>query len=239
MTVAAPAFTGFSPAALQFLADLAANTDRTWFNPRKADYERLIKEPLEALCVALAERFEQRGIPLLSDPRKSPFRIYRDTRFSKDKSPYKTHVAANFPWIARGEQLASARSSDPDAHANGGYFHFQPGSMYVGGGMWHPSPERLTAFRRAVVDEPERVKTALEDPGFVGWFGGIESHETLKRVPSGYPADHPLADLLRQKDVVFGKELSDRDVLAPGLPDLLADAFASALPAFRFLDTLR
>jgi uncharacterized protein (TIGR02453 family) len=238
VSIAAPSFPGFPPAAIQFLADLAANNDRSWFQPRKAEYERLIKEPLEALCVELASRFEARGIPLLADPRRSPFRIYRDTRFSRDKSPYKTHVAANFPWIGRGRDVANRRSSDPESHANGGYFHFEPGEMFVGGGMWQPSTERLTAFRRAVVDDPERVRAALEDPGFVRWFGGVSSHEELKRVPPGYPADHPLADLLRHRDVIFGKSLSDRDVLTPGLPDLLADAFEAALPVFRFLDTL-
>ena len=99
MAVASPPFSGFSPEAIQFLADLAANNDRAWFQPRKADYERLLKEPLEALVAALAERFEARGIPLQADPKRSIFRIYRDTRFSKDKSPYKTNVGASFPWV--------------------------------------------------------------------------------------------------------------------------------------------
>src|SRR5512135_470225 len=89
-------FKGFTREAIQFLADLAANNERSWFQPRKADYERLLKEPMELLCAALAERFAERRIPLLADPKRSPFRIYRDTRFSKDKSPYKTHVAASF-----------------------------------------------------------------------------------------------------------------------------------------------
>ena len=102
MAVASPPFSGFSPEAIQFLADLAANNDRAWFQPRKADYERLLKEPLEALVAALAERFEARGIPLQADPKRSIFRIYRDTRFSKDKSPYKTNVGASFPWVAGG-----------------------------------------------------------------------------------------------------------------------------------------
>ena len=89
MAVTAPIapFTGFRPEAIQFLVDLAENNDRAWFQPRKADYERLLKEPLQALIAALAERFEARGIPLRADPAKSPFRIYRDVRFSKDKSP--------------------------------------------------------------------------------------------------------------------------------------------------------
>src|SRR6188474_3688050 len=98
MAVASPPFNGFSPEAIQFLADLAANNERSWFQPRKAEYERLLKEPLEQLIAALAERFEARGIPLRADPAKSPFRIYRDVRFSKDKSPYKTNMGASFPW---------------------------------------------------------------------------------------------------------------------------------------------
>src|SRR6478672_9689367 len=98
-------FGGFSRAAIDFLAELAMNNDRAWFQPRKADYERLLKEPLQALCVAVAARFESRGVPLQSDPLRSPFRIYRDTRFSKDKSPYKTHVSASFPWADDGEAV--------------------------------------------------------------------------------------------------------------------------------------
>ena len=92
-------FTGFKPEAIQFLVDLAVNNERSWFQPRKAEYERLLKGPLEQLIAALAERFEARGIPLHADPAKSPFRIYRDVRFSKDKSPYKTNLGASFPWV--------------------------------------------------------------------------------------------------------------------------------------------
>jgi uncharacterized protein (TIGR02453 family) len=94
MAVATSPFAGFSPDAVQFLADLGANNDRTWFQPRKADYERLLKEPLEAFVVALGARLEARRIPLHADPVRSPFRIYRDVRFSKDASPHhdKTHT---------------------------------------------------------------------------------------------------------------------------------------------------
>ena len=91
-------FTGFRPEAIQFLADLAQNNDRAWFQPRKAEFERLLKEPMEAMIAALAEAFAAHGVPMLADPKRSPFRIYRDTRFSKDKSPYKTHLGATFPW---------------------------------------------------------------------------------------------------------------------------------------------
>ena len=236
MAITAPAFTGFSRDAIEFMADLATHNDRAWFQPRKPDYERLLKEPMEALCVALHERFEARGIPLQSDPKRSPFRIYRDTRFSKDKSPYKTHIAATFPWIESDE---GGERVDDGAHGNGGYFNFQPGEMYAGGGMWMPEKRRLDAFRRAIVDEPARVREGLEDPGFVAWFGGAHSHETLKRVPPGYPADHPMAERLRWKDIVFGRRLSDDEVLSADLPDRLAEGYAAAMPVFRFLATLR
>lgn len=230
-------FAGFTPAAIQFLADLAEHNDRAWFQPRKSEYEHLLKEPLEALCSALAIRFERRGIPLLADPRRSPFRIYRDTRFSGDKSPYKTTAAASFPWT--GQVGAVEAPSEAGAHGNGGYFSFQPGEMYVGGGMWRPERPRLEAFRQAVLTDGARVAEALEDPAFAEWFGAAHADEELKRVPPGYPADHPRADLFRWKDVIFGRRLSDAEVCSPSLPDLLADGFAAAMPVFRFLATLR
>ena len=235
MSATAATFTGFSRQAIQFLADLAANNERAWFQPRKSDYERLLKEPMELLIVALAGRFQARRIPLLADPKRSPFRIYRDTRFSNDKSPYKTHVAASFAWI--GDDAGD--DAGEERHGNGAYFNFQPGEMYMGGGMWHPDKERLDAFRAAVVSQPDKVRVALEEPGFVKVFGNAHASEEYKRVPPGYPAEHPLADLLRWKDVIFGRRLSDREVLSPSLPDTLADGYAAALPVFGFLATLR
>lgn len=215
-------FEGFTPAAVDFLAELAANNDRAWFQPRKAEYERLLKRPLEALCVALAERFEARGLPLRADPATSPFRIYRDVRFSRDKSPYKTNVSASFPWTAGGDRFG------------GGYFSLGPGEIFVGGGMWHPEPGRLAAWRQLVATDPERVRVAVDDPAFVAAFGSLDG-ERLTRVPRGYPPDHPLADLLRLKDVTFGRRLSDAEALAPSLPDTIVDALAAAMPVLRLL----
>ena len=231
MSVPSSSFAGFSAEAVQFLADLAEHNDRAWFQPRKADYQRLLKEPLERLCDSLGERLRARGIPLRADARRSPFRIYRDTRFSRDKSPYKTHLGAIFPWL--GDGVGEAPIDGP--HGNGGYFNFQPGEMYVGGGMWMAPKPKIDAFRRAIVERPDEVRAALEEPGFVNVFGGVRSHESLKRVPAGYPVDHPLADLLRWKDVVFGRRLADEEVFSPDLPDRLAGDYASAVPVFRFL----
>jgi uncharacterized protein (TIGR02453 family) len=231
MATAALDFSGFRVEAIQFLADLTENNDRAWFQPRKAEYEELLKEPMEALVAALADRLAERRIPLRADPKRSIFRIYRDTRFSKDKSPYKTHLGASFPWV-------ETTALDDTALGNGGYFNFAPAGMYVGGGMWMPERPRLESFRRAIRDDEERVRAALEDTRFVEYFGGVNSHDSLKRVPAGYPADHPMADLFRYKDVVFGRRLTDDEVLSPTLPDVLADAYSAAVPVFRFLDGL-
>jgi uncharacterized protein (TIGR02453 family) len=229
MTVATTAqFAGFTPDAISFLADLADNNERSWFNPRKGDYERLLKQPLEALCAALGERFASRGIPLTADPARSPFRIYRDVRFSKDKSPYKTNVGASFPY---------AVGPEVERGGVGGYFHFQPGEIFVGGGMWHPSPDRLSAFRRAIVDDRTAVQQLLGEPAFRDRFGSLHG-DRLKRMPQGYDANDPDAELLKLKDAVFSRRLSDDEALSTDLPDRLADDFAAAVPMLRFLAEL-
>ena len=137
--------------------------------------------------------------------------IYRDVRFSADKTPYKTHISASFPWAGEGKGGVGA------------YFHFQPGEMFAGGGMWHPEPAQLAAWRRAVDTDPDTVKAAIESREFVATFGHV-SGDSLKRVPTGFAPDHPAAELLKLKDVTFGRPLADDDVLSPYLPDVLAPA---------------
>jgi uncharacterized protein (TIGR02453 family) len=216
-----PHFDGFSPEAIQFLVDLAANNDRAWFVPRKAQFEALLKHPMEALCAALAERFEARGIGLTADQR-SPFRIYRDTRFSKDKSPYKTAVSAQFPAVG----VAGGPS---------GYFHLEPGEIYAGGGLYRPPAPVLAAWRRLVDTDPGRVHGALEAPAFVTAFGTIYAEARLARVPAGFTKDHPDGELLKLKDLIFGRRLADADVSSPALPDILCDAFQAADGVFDLL----
>jgi uncharacterized protein (TIGR02453 family) len=232
MAVAAQAFTGFRPEAIQFLADLTENNSRDWFQPRKSEYERLLKEPLAALCVALDEAFRARDIPLEADPTRSPFRIYRDVRFSKDKSPYKTNVAASFPWAEGGSQDGPhgfGESGNP-----GGYFHMSPGEVYIGGGMWRPPTAKLSAFRAAVSEHPKAVRRLIDEPRFKQTFGAV-SGDRLTRVPAGFAKDHPEAELLKQKDLTFGRRLADDDVFSPGVPALIADSFQAAVPVMRWL----
>jgi uncharacterized protein (TIGR02453 family) len=213
-------FTGFRPEALEFLVELALNNDRAWFQPRKRDYETLLKEPLEQLCVALDVELRARGVPLSADTR-SPFRIYRDVRFSKDKSPYKTNVGASFPWMGPGGGV-------------GGYFHLEPGASFLGGGMWHPAPARLAAWRTAVVEDRAKVHAALEDPRFRATFGEVDG-DSLKRAPTGYAPDDPDIGLLKRKDVVFGRPVDEGEVLDPGLPAIIATGLADAVPVLALL----
>lgn len=226
-----PPFSGFEPDALQFLADLAANNDRNWFKPRKADYERLLKEPMEALCIALADRLDKLRLPLEADPKRSPFRIHRDVRFSKDKSPYKTGLGADFPWNDSPDDVVRPRG------AVGGYFHLQPGDIFVGGGMWHPERARLAAFREKVDRDPNAVLKAIDDDRFRYVFGSVTG-EALTRNPKGFPRDHAYNHLLRLKDVVFSRQLSDAEVFSPDLPDTIAHDLDAARPVLLFLDKL-
>jgi uncharacterized protein (TIGR02453 family) len=235
MVIETAAFTGFRPEAIDFLADLAQNNERAWFQPRKDEYERLLKAPMEALVVALADRFEARSIPLEADPKRSVSRIYRDTRFAKDKSPYKRNIYARFPWVGPG---TDHDASEDGRRGTSAYFSLMPGESYMGGGMWAPEKPRLDAFRAAILDEPDRVRAELEHPAFLEAFGPVYSHESLKRVPPGLPPDHPRADMLRFKHVVFGRHLADDEIQSPDLPDILADGYAAATPVFRFLSTL-
>jgi uncharacterized protein (TIGR02453 family) len=214
-----PPFEGFRPEAITFLADLAANNDRAWFTPRKAEYERLVKVPLQALCVALAERFTARGLPLTADPARSPFRIYRDVRFGKDKSPYKTAASARFMALGGGP---------------GAYFHLEPGEIYAGGGLYRPEPAVLAAWRRLVDADPAAVHTATSDPGFVAAYGSLHG-DRLTRVPAGYAKDHPDRDLLVLKDLIFTTRLGDDDVFSPRLPETLTDLYAAAGPVWALL----
>ena len=214
-------FSGFRPEAIDFLVSLALNNDRSWFQPRKGDYERLLKQPLEQLCAAVGEAFTTRGVPLTADPARSPFRIYRDVRFSKDKSPYKTNVGASFPWTGEGRGV-------------GGYFHLQPGETFVGGGMWHPAPARLAAWRSAVTGDRTGVHAVVDDPAFRAEFGSV-SGDSLKRAPAGFAADDPDLELLKLKDVTFGRRLSDTELLSPDLPTLIAGSLSHATGLLRLL----
>ena len=215
----------FGPGLFTFLADLRANNDREWFAANKQRYEEHVLEPALAFVAAFAPRLERISPHLRADARPSGgslFRIYRDTRFSKDKTPYKTNVGVHF----RHERAK-------DAHAPGLYLHLAPGEVFAGGGIWHPGTDGANRIREAIVAEPERWRRATRGGAFAKRLelGG----DSLKRVPSWADPGHPYADDLRRKDFFGWAHLSEDDVVAPGFVDEYARICRAAAPLMRFL----
>jgi uncharacterized protein (TIGR02453 family) len=211
------AFSGFSRDAMQFLVDLASNNERSWFQPRKAEYERLLKVPLEELVVALADRFEARGIPLVADPARSPFRIYRDTRFSKDKTPYKTQAAVQF--------LRAA--ADRDVHQPGFYVHLEPGECFAAAGVWMPDAATLLRIRKAIVAKP----AAWAPIGKLELWG-----ESYARPPKDVDPGHRFVEALMRKHYLTWVDFKDREVVGPKFIDRVAKACQRMAPLVKFLD---
>jgi uncharacterized protein (TIGR02453 family) len=215
----------FSRELFEFLADLRENNDRGWFAANKHRYEQHLLEPALDFIEAFAPRLEKISPHFRADPRPSGgslFRIYRDTRFSKDKSPYKTNVGIHF----RHERAK-------DAHAPGYYLHIGPDEVFAGGGIWHPDTEAATRIREAIVADPQRWKRAAHGGAFAKRLelGG----ESLKRVPSWADAEHPFADDLKRKDFYGWARLSEDDVVAPGFVDEYARICRAAAPLTHFL----
>jgi uncharacterized protein (TIGR02453 family) len=215
----------FGPELFSFLTDLRANNDRDWFAANRDRYEEHLLEPALAFIDAFAPRLEKISPHLRADARPSGgslFRIYRDTRFSKDKSPYKTNLGIHF----RHERAK-------DVHAPGFYLHIGPGEVFAGGGIWHPSTDAATSIREAIVADPERWKRATRSRAFAKRLelGG----DSLKRVPPWADPEHEFADDLRRKDFFGWARLSDGDVVAPGFVDEYARICRGVAPLMTFL----
>lgn len=224
-TAAAEAW--FGPELFRFLADLKAHNAREWFQANRARYEREARDPMLRFLGAFAGPLHRLSRNFLVDPRPvggSMFRIHRDTRFAKDKSPYKTHLGAHFPYRTPGSG---------GVHGPGFYLHLEPGASFAGGGLWHPEPEPLARVRQAIAAQPRSWKAirdpALRDPGL-----GIQG-DALKRVPQGFPADHPWAEDLKRKDFYIGTDFSDAEVLDPDFLARASEACRRAAPLVKFV----
>jgi uncharacterized protein (TIGR02453 family) len=212
----------FGPELFAFLAELREHNDRDWFAANKERYEAHVLEPALAFIEDFGYRLQSISPHFRADPRRSGgslFRIYRDTRFSKDKSPYKTNTGMHF-----------RHKHGKDAHVPGYYLHLAPGEVFGGGGIWHPDAQALTAIRQAIVDDPERWRRATR-------LGeGLELRgDSLKRVPSGFDKDHPDAEDLMRKDYFAWVKLSEEAATAPGFLDHYPRVCESAAPLMRFL----
>ena len=215
----------FTPELFEFLLELRANNDRDWFGENKARYERHVKEPLLAFIEDFEPLLHSISEHFVADTRAnggSMFRIYRDVRFSKDKSPYKTHAAAQF-------RHEAGRS----VHAPGFYLHLEPDQVFAGVGLWRPDSAALARIRERIVDNPAAWEAVTGDPGFVEEFD-LEG-ESLKRPPKGFDSEHPLIEDLKRKDHVATCMFDEDEATASGFIDAFADACRTSSPYMEFL----
>jgi uncharacterized protein (TIGR02453 family) len=206
---------------LDFLSDLALNNERTWFGEHKTTFEkaRLTFEKFVDELIRRLSAFEDLSGLTAKD---CVMRIYRDMRFSKDKTPYKTCMAA---LIAAGGKRSGRF----------GYgLHLGPSETMAGGGLWDPRPEQLAKLRRAVGRDPGAISMLIEAPEFVRTFGGLRG-EKLKAVPKGYDKDHPAVEILKLKQVYVARSFSDRAVCAHDFADRLIDTYQVMKPFLGYL----
>ena len=214
----------FKPEALTFLRGLKRHNERAWFLPRKEQYDAVIRAPMIAIIERLALDFREFAPELVATPKTSLYRIHRDTRFSPNKAPYKTHAAAVFP--PRGL---------PKHEGAGVYFHISPHEVWVGGGMYSPQTAQLVAVREHIAGNVRHLRAIVESPGFRRHVGRLEG-ERLQRVPRGYPKDHAAAEYLKFRQFLAGRELPASFATSPRFYDTLLTVFRQVVPLTRFLN---
>ena len=222
MSAASPRF---SAETLSFLKRLKRNNRREWFNARRDEYEEAVRQPMIAIIERLA--VDMRGIApeLVVSPKHSIYRIYRDTRFSEDKTPYKTHVAASF----RPRDLAKGVGA-------GLYFHVSPDGVWAGGGMYAPDTPQLHAVREQIATNLRRFRSIVEAPAFKRALDGGLEGEQLLRVPRGFPKDHEAAAYLKYRQFLAGREFPARFAIASTFYSGVLGVFRQVAPFIRFLN---
>ena len=217
--------TYITPELFTFFRELKENNNRDWFQANKQRYEKQVREPLLQFIVDFGVRLPEISRHYVADARKSGgslFRIYRDVRFSKDKTPYKTGAGIQFR-----HEVAK------DVHAPGFYLHLEPDNVFIGGGIWHPDNKTLGKIRDAIVETPQKWESAINNKEFTSTF--VLGGDSLKRGPKGYDPEHPLIDDLKRKDFVASIELSEQDVCQPDFIDQYTEMCKKQAPFIRFL----
>ncbi|MGF1667432.1 MAG: DUF2461 domain-containing protein [Acidimicrobiia bacterium] len=215
----------FSQELFGYLNDLAANNERPWFQANKPRYVDHVQEPALEFINALAPKLAKISPHFQADSRVaggSLFRIQRDTRFSKDKTPYKTNTGMHF-----------RHDVGKDAHAPGFYLHLQPGECFAGAGLWRPEPKVAAVIRQAIADDPAGWNKAAHGKVHAG--GWTPMGDSLIRPPKGIDADHPLIEDLKRKNFVLSRRLTEAEVTAPHFIDDFASMCSQVSPYMRFL----
>ena len=214
----------FTQATLKFLRSLKRNNRREWFNAHREEYETHVRQPIVAFVERLADDFRDFAPDLIASPKVSVYRIYRDTRFSPNKAPYKTHAAAVFP-----------PKGLPKHEGGGLYFHVSPDEVWIGGGMYAPQTPQLVAVREHIAANHRRLRAIVDSPGFRREVGELEG-EKLQRVPRGFPKDHPAAEYLRFRQFLAGRECPPSIATSRSFHRTLLTVFRRVAPLVRFLN---
>jgi len=214
----------FTSKTVSFLRSLKRNNDRDWFKAHRAQYDAHVHEPMVAVIERLAVDFRTFAPELIASPKQSMFRIYRDTRFSSNKKPLKTHAGAVF------------RTRDlPKPQGAGLYFEIAPGWVWIGGGMWRPEPKELVRIREHIADTWPEIRGLTHTASFRRRFGQL-SGETMTRVPRGYPATHPAAEYLKHRQFYGGAEFPASLASSKAFYPTLIATFKALMPLVRFLN---
>jgi uncharacterized protein (TIGR02453 family) len=225
-------FAGFPAAALTFLRGLKRNNRRPWFEARRDVYEAAIRDPMRAFIEAVDIKLAPRTPEIVGDPKRSMFRIHRDVRFSKDKSPYKPWASAWFYHRDAGKGVGQ------DAHGGAGlYFHVEPGTCEIAGGLWMPERGALLKVRDAIAEDPAGFTRVITAAGFKRTWKKLSEQAVLTRTPRGYPPDHPAEKWLRYRSFTSTVMLTDAQVRSPRLVDLVVKRYESMLPLVRWLNS--
>ncbi len=220
-----PPFNGFPEKGLGFLRSLRRNNNRPWFERHRGDFEEYVQLPMRSLISSLRPFFASFAPEYDLDPKRSLFRIYRDTRFSKDKTPYKTHAAAHFVLKGRPKGL----------EGSGYYVHIEPTECYVGAGIYLPDGDQLKAIRQRLHTHGEDFLSIVKSGSFKRTFGSIEG-ERLKRLPRGFDEGHPMTDWLKLKQFFVGVSLAPGRCVRPEFPKEIAGICTLATPLVRYLN---
>src|SRR2546429_4802988 len=207
----------FSAATRTFLRGLKRQNAGAWFEAHRPEFEAVVQQPMRHLIEEMDVRLARLAPEIIGDPKRSLFRIYRDIRFSADKSPYKTHAAC---WFYHRD---GSRAVGREAAGGGAGFYFQiaPGDSFVGGGMWMAQREALRTLRDGIARDPERFAKTATDRRVLRRFGGLSEEAVLRRVPRGFAPDHPAAPWLKVQSFVMGRALTDAQVVSPRLGALV------------------
>lgn len=224
-------FAGFRPAAMSFLRSLKRNNSKAWFEKHKPVFQAEVQRPLQALVEEIDVAFARFAPEITGNPRRSLFRIYRDVRFSKDKSPYKTHAAC---WFYHQD---AGRGVGGEAEGGAGfYFHFEPGEILIAAGIWMPPRPLVQKIREAIIEDQEEFERLVDSPAFKRRYRGLDTEGMLKRMPRGYREDHPAARWLRYQSFTVARMLSEKDFFSPRLARTLAKDYEALTPYVRWLN---